>query len=158
MDMSFWKHVNTWTVLTKLQPSGYATTHIHMHVCFKSISAKKLEYLFTLLATTSVCTCNCSDWLHFYDESNISYLATKCAMLFCSYTLLVWLHIWSWCKNNYTDSYHKQQKLSERKVSKFTWFHPNVRKTFSAIASSVWKVLMKTITQQNIHQENFKLL
>ena len=35
----------------------------------------------------------------------------------------------------------KQQKLSERKVSWFTRFHPNVGKTFVAFALSVLKVL-----------------
>ena len=36
-------------------------------------------------------------------------------------------------------AYRKQQKLSERKVSQFIGFHPNVAKTFAVFASSVWK-------------------
>ena len=37
--------------------------------------------------------------------------------------------------------YRKLQKLSERKVSQFTGFHPNVGKTFAVFAPSVLKVL-----------------
>ena len=37
--------------------------------------------------------------------------------------------------------YHKQQKLSERKVSRFTGFHPNLGKTCTVFALSLWKVL-----------------
>ena len=37
--------------------------------------------------------------------------------------------------------YHKRQKLSERKVLRFTGFHSNVEKTFAIFASSVVKVL-----------------
>ena len=38
--------------------------------------------------------------------------------------------------------YFKRQKLSERKFSWFTRFHPNVGKTFAVFASSVLKVLL----------------
>ena len=43
--------------------------------------------------------------------------------------------------------YCKQQKLSERKVSQFTRFYPNVRKTFAVFGSFVLK---KAIAQLNI--------
>ena len=49
-----------------------------------------------------------------------------------------------WCVNYY--EYHKRQKSSERKVSWFTGFHPNVEKIFAAFASFVWKELKKAVT------------
>ena len=52
-----------------------------------------------------------------------------------------------------TCMYRKRQKLSERKVSWFTGFHPNVGKTFVAFISTVWKG--KSIAQLNIRWENF---
>ena len=54
----------------------------------------------------------------------------------------------------YIRMYCKRQKLSERKVSRFTGFYSNVRKPFAGLASSVLKVLQKTIAQK-IHRENF---
>ena len=48
---------------------------------------------------------------------------------------------------NFEMKYRKQQKLSERKVLRFTGFHPNVGKTFTVVTSSEWKVLKKTNTQ-----------
>ena len=50
--------------------------------------------------------------------------------------------------------YRKQQKLSERKVLRFTGFHSNVGKTFMSLASSVLKVLRKAIAQK----KNFRVL
>ena len=38
----------------------------------------------------------------------------------------------------------------------FNGFHSNVRKTFVAFASSVWKVLNKAITQLEICWQNFR--
>ena len=48
--------------------------------------------------------------------------------------------------------YCKQQKLSERKVLRFTGFHSNVGKTFTGLASSVLTALRKAIAQK-IHWE-----
>ena len=53
-------------------------------------------------------------------------------------------------------TYRKQKKLSERKVLRFTGFHPNVGKTFTVFTSFVWKELKKAITVLNIRQENFR--
>ena len=47
-------------------------------------------------------------------------------------------------------------RLSERKVSRFTGFHSNVGKTFAVFASSVSKVL--PAIAQSIHRENFSVL
>ena len=45
-------------------------------------------------------------------------------------------------------------KLSERKVLRFTGFH-EMRETFMSFASTVWKVQKKAIAKLNIRQENF---
>ena len=52
----------------------------------------------------------------------------------------------------------KRQRLSERKVSLFTGFHPNVVKPFPVFALSAWTVLKKAIGEPNISQENFCIL
>ena len=52
---------------------------------------------------------------------------------------------------------HKRQKLSKKKVSQFTGFHSNIRKTFAGLTSSALKVLKKAIAQK-IHRENFRAL
>ena len=49
----------------------------------------------------------------------------------------------------------KRQKLSERRVLRFTRFHQNVGKTFVVSTSTVWKVLKKVIVQLNIQQKKF---
>ena len=51
---------------------------------------------------------------------------------------------------------HKRHKFSRRKVLQFTGFHPHVGETFAVFASSVWKVLKKTIAHQIIRRENFR--
>ena len=45
-----------------------------------------------------------------------------------------------------------EQKLSKRKVSRFTGFHASIEKT---LASSVWRVLKEAIAELNNHWENF---
>ena len=50
--------------------------------------------------------------------------------------------------------YCKQQELSERKVSRFTGFHPNVGKLL--LYACELKVLKKAIAQ-NIRRENFRV-
>ena len=49
------------------------------------------------------------------------------------------------------NTYRKRQKLSERKVLRFTGFHTNV-----VFALSIWNVLKKDIAELNIYQENFR--
>ena len=51
--------------------------------------------------------------------------------------------------------YFERQKLSNRKVSQLTGFHPNVRKTLAVFALSIRKLLKKAIAQLNICRENF---
>ena len=62
----------------------------------------------------------------------------------------------------YLITYHKKQKLSERKDPLFTGFHLNVRKTFMAFASSVYNYMESTkeaIAKLNINLlENFRNL
>ena len=48
--------------------------------------------------------------------------------------------------------YRKRQKLSERKVLRFTGFHPNVGKAFAVFASSVLKVpIGQSISREIFH-------
>ena len=74
---------------------------------------------------------------------------------------VVWFVWIIYCINGYTGvtlmQYLKQQKLSERKVSRFIGFHSSVGKTFADLASSVLKVLKKAIVKK-IHPENFCVL
>ena len=48
--------------------------------------------------------------------------------------------------------------VSERKVLSFTGFHSNAGKTFTGLASSVLKVLLRKVIVLTIHQENFHSL
>ena len=54
---------------------------------------------------------------------------------------------------NMSNYYCKRQKLSERKLSRFTGIHPNVGKTFMIF---MWKGLKEAIVQLNIRRENFR--
>ena len=55
------------------------------------------------------------------------------------------MRIWPNHVTSHAITYRKQQKLSGRKVSRFTGFHPNVGKIFTVFTSFVWKELKKAI-------------
>ena len=48
--------------------------------------------------------------------------------------------------------YREQQKLSESKVSRFTGFHPNARKTFAVLLHCIESAAIA----HTIHRENFR--